>query len=189
MTAHLSQDECFDAADGTLDAARLAHVTSCEACRVAVDDARAFVAGVAEVDVPEPSPLFWDHFSARVREATALETMPARSPWWAGMVRPVFAIGATAAMAVLAVWLVRQPIGNAEQPGSTAVPVEDAAASWDSVMELTAGWSADDLEGLVPGSDGVMSSGDASVLFIDELSGDERAAFARLLRDELAVVQ
>ena len=38
--------------------------------------------GVAEVEVPEPSPLFWDHLSARVRDAVAAE--PARR-WWSGV--------------------------------------------------------------------------------------------------------
>ncbi len=33
----------------------------------------------AEVEVPEPSPLFWDHLSARVGEAVAAEQAPRRS--------------------------------------------------------------------------------------------------------------
>ena len=70
---HLAPDEFVDAADGVLSAARLQHVDACGLCRceleTVVDMLRAGAAG----PVPEPSPLFWDHFSARVRKAIAAE--------------------------------------------------------------------------------------------------------------------
>jgi hypothetical protein len=34
--------------------------------------------------MPEPSPLFWEHFSARVRDQVAHET-PDRAGWWTSM--------------------------------------------------------------------------------------------------------
>ena len=42
--------------------------------------ARRMLRDVAAVDVPEPSPLFWDHLSARMREAIAHEPPPAAAP-------------------------------------------------------------------------------------------------------------
>lgn len=184
MTTHLTPDECFQAADGNLATARLDHVATCEACRVSVDEARAFLARVASTDVPEPSPLFWDHFSARVRLATAREAAPSHGSWWLRVARPVVAMSATAAVAVLAVWMMRQPGVGPVTSGGPVVPgtlVEAPLESWESVMALTSGWSSDDLEGLAPGEND-------DALFIDEMSSVERAAFARVLREELAVM-
>jgi hypothetical protein len=59
------------------------------------------VALIREVDVPEPSPLFWDHLSQRVRTAVASEPVPQaawRTHWvWVG------GVIATLAVLVLAV--------------------------------------------------------------------------------------
>src|SRR5262249_53912350 len=63
------------------DADKLAHLASCDRCRDQFADLRATRAIVSDVEVPEPSPLFWDHFSARVREAVAAETA-APDGWW-----------------------------------------------------------------------------------------------------------
>jgi hypothetical protein len=59
----------MDVAEGTRPAP--AHVQTCEICRRELADLRRTMAAVAEVAVPEPSPLFWDHLSARIREAVA----------------------------------------------------------------------------------------------------------------------
>ena len=74
---HLTEAELVDLADGTLsevESPRVeAHLMSCVACRQQLAELRATLASVAEVDVPEPSPLFWDHFSRRVHEAVAAQ--------------------------------------------------------------------------------------------------------------------
>jgi hypothetical protein len=88
---HLSPTEIVDLAEGTLGAARSAHADGCERCRDAAADLRRVLAtatGVDRPDVPEPSPLFWDHLSARVRVAVAQEPAPRRE-WMAW--RPAFA--------------------------------------------------------------------------------------------------
>src|SRR5262245_575097 len=54
-----------DAADA--DAATSAHVDDCGECRRKLAELRDALDLAAAVDVPEPSPLFWDHLSARVR--------------------------------------------------------------------------------------------------------------------------
>jgi hypothetical protein len=76
---HLSTDQLLAAVDG--DTAHAAHVSSCESCRARVDELREIVALTTQVDVPEPSPLFWDHFSERVREAVAAEPEAQHSRW------------------------------------------------------------------------------------------------------------
>ena len=77
--SHLSRDERLLALEGALHAARQAH-TSRAACRCRTEvDALAPRRGAGSaVDVPEPSPLFWDHLAARVGDAIARE--PAPSP-------------------------------------------------------------------------------------------------------------
>jgi hypothetical protein len=82
MKTHLRDAEFVDFADGTLPAARAAHVDACAECRAQADAVAAALREVSAIDMPEPSPLFWDHFSARVREQVAHET-PDRAGWWA----------------------------------------------------------------------------------------------------------
>jgi hypothetical protein len=82
--SHLSRDERLLALDGVLEAQRQAHLAACEACRTEVEGLRAVLARVRAVDVPEPSPLFWDHLAARVGDAIAREPGPAVARgWWA----------------------------------------------------------------------------------------------------------
>ncbi|MCC7177846.1 MAG: hypothetical protein IT177_05580 [Acidobacteria bacterium] len=68
---HLTPDELIDAAEGTLDVERQHHVDTCEACRGEAEALRALLREATGMRLPEPSPLFWDHFSARVRAAVA----------------------------------------------------------------------------------------------------------------------
>jgi hypothetical protein len=72
--SHLSPEELLDIVEGARP--EPAHVAACQACRREVADARAVMARLRDVDVPEPSPLFWDHFSSRVTEAVAAESAP-----------------------------------------------------------------------------------------------------------------
>ena len=75
MTTHLSSQEFVDALEGGLDVARQHHLSACAACQTEVEALRAIVVDVETVaDVPEPSPLFWDHFQARVQ--AAIEKLP-----------------------------------------------------------------------------------------------------------------
>ena len=65
---HLTESEMVDLLDATLAPGRRAHLDACDACRTTADGLRAVLARSADVAIPEPSPLFWEHFSARVRE-------------------------------------------------------------------------------------------------------------------------
>lgn len=183
MTNHLSPDECLSAADDTLDPVRRHHADVCETCRQEVDAARVFLAEVSAADVPEPSPLFWDHFSARVRAATDDLAVGPAAPvarWraWA----PLCGL---AAAAVFAVWLVRLPV---TPPASDAADVaaadpfhESPSAAWESVMALAADWSTDDLQ--------TVTADTESTLLIEDLTPGERAVFVRLLQQEMGVAQ
>ena len=70
---HLTDAEFVDLLDGDLAAPRAAHVERCEACRSQVDAMRGVLSLTATNAVPEPSPLFWSHLSAHVRETIATQ--------------------------------------------------------------------------------------------------------------------
>ena len=71
--AHLTSAEFVDLAEGARDAASAPHLAECDRCRRELADVRRMMAAAGASDVPEPSPLFWDHLSARVREGVAAE--------------------------------------------------------------------------------------------------------------------
>ena len=106
---HLTSDEFVDLAERALDDASLPHLAECDVCRQQLADLRAIVAVGADAlrSVPEPSPLFWDHLSARVRDDVRSENLPARASWldrgWLPLARPRLAVGAVACALIVAI--------------------------------------------------------------------------------------
>lgn len=198
---HLSHSEIVDLAEGTLEQSRRAHADGCHACRDAVADLRRMlemttVAGGGEV--PEPSPLFWDHLSARVREAIAAEPAPRRQ-WivW----RPAFAAlaGVLVAVTVLGSLMLRRETAVVSGPSagaaaSAAMSTPDSAsidAGRDATVEgntdvwevLTA--AAADLE-LDAARDAGMSVQSAAIDgAVHRMNADELNELGRLLQSEM----
>jgi hypothetical protein len=79
--AHWSREELIDSLDQAPPPARLAHLDACAHCRAERDALVAVLRDVSRVQVPEPSPLFWDRLSARVRESLADEPTPVAPRW------------------------------------------------------------------------------------------------------------
>jgi hypothetical protein len=77
MTPHLTPEELIDSRERQLPPARQAHADACVVCRAELAQLDEMLRDVAAVDVPEPSPLFWDHLSARIRDRIAHEPPPA----------------------------------------------------------------------------------------------------------------
>lgn len=192
---HLTAEQLVDAAerrdaepdDGVLSE----HVSECARCRAAIDGLRATMSIVSEGrDDAEPSPLFWDHFSARVRDAVA---SPPQAGW-----RPrhmAWTLGAAiAAVAILlAVWLAPQRgrlssgVDRAAGTPATSILAEGEPLgelpsddSWQLIADLTPqmDWEAAGEAGIVPpdSSDHVLLS----------LSDAERDELRRLLATELS---
>ncbi len=180
MTPHLTTEAFAAALDGTLDAEGMSHLVSCDTCERELSILRDGLGAAGAV--PEPSPLFWDHFAARVRAQTADQPVgPAaarRFPgWWSWVAAG--AVGAVA-VAALVVWT---PADQSAPSAGVAAAASAAAGGdgverWDSVVEVAAGMSSDDVRQMAP-----MGSDDA--LLISDLSPAERAAFVRLLRAEM----
>jgi hypothetical protein len=185
--AHLTSAEFVDLAEGVRDTASTPHLAECDRCRRQLADVRGMVAAAAAADVPEPSPLFWDHLSARVREAVAAEPPPRSTvflgSWWMRAAAGV-AVSAMIAAAVASSIARRTP----ERPAPVLVQEHaDAAAllgqgddpSLDLVADFSRTLDWDDLREQLAGSSRV----DASV---GELDGAERRELGRLLKEELA---
>jgi hypothetical protein len=149
MTRHLRDDEVVEFAEGTLDPARAAHVDLCDECRTKAEDVGTALREISAVEMPEPSPLFWDHFSARVREQVAHET-PARAAWWTTVnVRALMPLVAALAV-VIAIGTaallphVRRPVSTRDELASSHAAAETSAAAID--VELPAPVDAKDAE-------------------------------------------
>src|SRR6476620_5547728 len=82
---HLTAEELVDVAEAARSEASMPHLQTCDVCARRVTEHRAAMSDVRDVDVPEPSPLFWSQFSRRVSEAVDSERRPARTEWlrWA----------------------------------------------------------------------------------------------------------
>ena len=190
--SHLSRDERLLALDGALAGTRQAHLAGCPACRTDVETLGRVLARVRAVDVPEPSPLFWDHLAARVGDAIAREPapVPARG-WWSP--RLAWAAAAVVIVSAGVGYLTRpqpQPATAvvAHAPGVTG-PGDDApfANVPDASAFVDDGWAliaavADQ----VAADEAFAPQVGQAELSISALSADERRALAGELAAELA---
>ena len=191
--AHLTDEQAAAAALGEHDPAHAAHLAACGACAARVDGFRATLREVAGVDVPEPSPLFWTSFGARVAEAI---DAPPRRAWWAAPGLAWAGVAAAVILVVAVAFLLRGPQGApppvAVAGGQPGVPVETPESSTDApdAVEDDEAWELvrsvatdvhyeDVLEAGVAPRPGSVER--AAV----ELAAEERAELVRLIQDEL----
>ena len=174
-------------------------ITSCARARqfflqqpLQLAELKATMSAAADVDVPEPSPLFWDHFSARVRQAVDAEAAPRRSFWkWSRVLIPAVSVAA----AVLAVALNRGNTGHVVGPLPLTVPapvapvasvdlLADPQSAGDTALTLVAELSSDmDFE--TAREAGLAARGSAEHA-VTHLTGSELRELQRLLQEELA---
>ena len=201
--SHLTDVEMVDLLDGSLPPVRAAHVDACARCRESAAALREALTRAETVDVPEPSPLFWEMFSVRVHDA--VRDAPIAEPgggWlaWAGTpgVKWAFSGALLTLLLVAGVWQATAPKRTARAPhGATAVvsemspdaggvdsldPAADPAAdeAWDLVRTVADDVSWDD--GTVDGMGMRPGSAERAV---DMLTTAERTELARLLEAEL----
>ena len=186
--AHLTPDHLLDVADGTRTDSEFAHLQSCAVCARQLAGLRDVIRDAKDVTVPEPSPLFWDHLSARVRRAVAEDDRSTVLPgyWWR------WAAAAAAVGALVFVIRPLVPLSTRGIPGTPSAvsadltPRNNLRAFDDDpalalLADLSAGldWEAAAEAGLVPARDAV-----DSVVF--DLSDEERVELHRLLKEALA---
>lgn len=147
------------------------------------DEADALVERVTRaLDVPEPSPLFWEHFPERVRAAVAAEPpVSVPSPaWWR---RHAMGLSlASALVAAAAIWSVA-PLPPEMTPATPAVPAASAAGDDAAWAMVSASAESSSVEALREAGFAVRRGGaDAA---IEDLTEAERAAFAAILEAEM----
>jgi hypothetical protein len=203
---HLTAIELVDVAEGRRAPDSVPHLAVCDRCRGQLDELQTVIALAATVDVPEPSPLFWDHFSSRVHDAIAADEAASASGvrWWTGRRMRWLVLVPTSAVAVvaLAVGLLTptqersQPEHRAAQVGSVAEStpqaaaaarsadlLDDAAADGDPSLTLVGDLAAAMTWDAIAEA-GLASDGSADHA-VTHLSTDELRALERLLRHEM----
>jgi hypothetical protein len=119
---HLRTAELLALAEGRQTEGDVPHLATCDRCRGELAGLRSALRAVSAVDVPEPSPLFWEHLSSRVHEAVAAEPLASSTRWrfWSIPWRLTTVSALTAAGAV-AVALVVMPKGPGQAPQGSVV--------------------------------------------------------------------
>jgi hypothetical protein len=197
---HLSESELLDAAEARLSAERQRHAETCAACTRQIEDLRDALTRAVGADVPEPSPLFWDHFSARVRDEIANET-PGRWGWTSGLRPWPVAAAAAAVVALLVAASVfrapsnqpaagtdRQEVADARPPA--VAPVDADADPNDVDVEVDEAWAvvravADDVVWDDVTDAGISARPGSADRAIQTLSAAERTELAALIAEEL----
>ena len=175
---HLTSDELIDAVEGLLTPERHAHLSSCRECQQQLDELASVLNEAKQVSVPEPSPLFWQHFSARVNEGIDNEAGDAWPQWLRWQV--LLPIGAVAMLILGLMLSVPKPDRSApiasRDPVVTEPPSED---NWGTLVALVG-----ELDLETASAVGVIEPGFAEQAVV-HLSREEQEELSRLLQAEL----
>ncbi|MEP6915767.1 MAG: hypothetical protein ABJC89_08970 [Acidobacteriota bacterium] len=201
---HLTDIEFVNLVDGGegLAADRRRHLETCESCNRHAEALRDALRE-AQIDrAPEPSPLFWTYFSARVSDAIRHET-PVAAFSVGGWRRHPFAEWAIAASiaVVVMVAVVWRATLHAPMPGALSATVTTVSPAPQAADASNAQPAADDVEAdeawaVVRSAAEGLRWEDAHAIGISagpgaaeglalELTADERAELARLLDGEM----
>ena len=189
---HLTPEELIDLAEGTRAEAASPHWQSCEVCRHQVVTLRATMSAAADLDVPEPSPLFWDHLSQRVRQAVAAEaSSDSMSLEW-GWTLPgswrAWAVAGVAAAVMISIYVTAPrtltfPTGAREVAVSPG-PLEPFGAADDPSLTLFADLT-EQMDAAAISEIGWSSHAGVADEVVASLSDGERLELQRLLNEEL----
>ena len=130
------------------------------------------------MSVPEPSPLFWPHFSQRVSAAIGNEAAP--DGGWPAWLRwqVLLPLGAVA-MIILALMISVPKQSAPDAPVGLVAPDAPASDSWETVADLVGHF---DLE--TASAAGVIEPGTSEQAVL-ELTAEERQELTRRLKEEL----
>jgi hypothetical protein len=198
---HLTNEELLDLAEGDATPAVVdranTHLASCAQCADELDRARTALSMARDplsADVPEPSPLFWEHFSARVSDAVAAEPTARAPRWFNGAWGWPVIVPAAAVVALIVAVALR--VGPAQPASQTAANAQASSAitvanpgdatvdGGDSALALLADL-AGDFEWDDAADAGLLAGSGAIDRAMSELTADERVELHRLLNEEL----
>jgi len=176
--SHLTADELIDAMEGILVPERQSHLTECAECQRQLADLSSVLNDAKQASVPEPSPLFWHHFSTRVNEAIDSEGLRAWPAWlhWKTLVP----LGAMAMIVLaLAFRMVTPSDVSLNLVDNRALEVELPADNWGTLTALDG-----ELDIETASAAGVIEPGIADQAVL-HLTADEQKELTRLLQAEL----
>ncbi len=193
--SHLTPAEFIDLLEGTLPDTRRAHASECARCRDEAAQAATAFNAVRDADMPEPSPLYWDHFVDRVHHAIREE--PRRTPWrslldWRG------ALAAAAAVVLIVIGTTMSWRAGLNGTGSTtkAPVVATASPSGSDAVQTVALESDEDWDVVADAADGMEwdAARDAGFAVkpgaaehaVLQLTDDQRQELGRMLQAEIA---
>lgn len=178
---HLTPDELIDAMEGMLAPDRQAHLAACEACRRELADLSSVLGEAKQVSVPEPSPMFWEQFSARLNQAIDAGAAPA-SAWPSWLRWQVLLPMGALAMVVLALAMNIRPVSTVPDAivETSALDVPLATDSWVVVASLVGDMDFD----TAAAAGVVIEPGDAEQAVLT-LTPEEQQELTRLLQAEL----
>lgn len=197
---HLKHTEFVDLLESAsaLSSDRLRHAETCADCQAQLHTLREMRTAALEDGDAEPSPLFWDHFSARVAEAIRNEPVPAGLAPWRRAPLITWATTASIVVLVIAITVWRTTL-HAPAPAATIArqsPPPDAATAVSPTDDAADDADADEAWAVVRAAaidldwDEVHSAGisahpgDVENVAM-ELSAEERLELARLLDENL----
>jgi len=185
---HLTPEEFVDAAEGTRSESSLPHLADCDRCRRELADLRRTMTVAVDADVPEPSPLFWEHLSARIGERIDAGS---DRPWWQAWIRPRLLVPLSAA-AVLVLIVTLAPGLRSARVAAPAGPVPTAAVessndsadlAADPLLTLVSDLSASmDLDSV---SAAGFADPDSAEHAVTHMNTDELTALKQLLQAEM----
>ncbi len=185
---HLTAIEIVDFLDGRLDTQRAAHLDACAMCRAQADQLRATLDATA-FGIPEPSPLFWDHFSAQVRDRVAKEHVerPGLTAWLAAWPRTALATCAAVVLLIIGGVTVlrdepRGPEQAAASPTVDALFIDDLSAdvAWAEVQKAAERVGLDEAH-----EAGIAAPRESAERAIGKLTERERQELISLLEAEM----
>ena len=158
MRKHLSRAEFVDVIEASpaLPRERAQHLERCERCRERAAALRSVRSMATADDMPEPSPLFWDHFSARVAAQLRSEPAPARSPRWSPVPFVTWAVAGVVIMLLIStiVWRTTLHAPSPVVPAQMSAPADlagtepvddlDDDEAWAVVRAATADFAWED---------------------------------------------
>lgn len=191
---HLSDEQLVEAVEGTLGSVPATHASKCASCAGRVESTRRLLRDIAGAEVPEPSPLFWQGFAARVSSAIDQHGAPLNG----APIRPVWQwVAAAALITLVAIGFHVASNDPPPQSGSTVTRQEGSVADPDSATTLDSrdidsdeAWAvvrslATELHFDDARDAGVMPRAGSIERAAMELSAAERAELVKLIEDEM----
>lgn len=186
---HLTSEQLIDALEGREPFTHRSlgeggHLATCEHCQVELASLSSVLAEAKQSSVPEPSPLFWQHFSKRVR--TAIDDEAVTGNKWPSWLRwqVLVPLGAVAMIVLsLMIALPKQDPARSNAFALDALRAADAIQAPDSWVMLANLVGDIDLDtALAAGV--VVEPGDAEEAVL-QLTSEEQQELTRLLKTEL----